>query len=42
MSNAHLEIAIEAAWDARDTITPATTGETRDAIETTLNALDSG
>jgi 2,3,4,5-tetrahydropyridine-2-carboxylate N-succinyltransferase len=42
MSNEHLEIAIEAAWDARDTITPATTGETRDAIETTLNALDSG
>ena len=42
MSNAHLEIAIEAAWDERDTITPATTGETRDAIETTLNALDSG
>ena len=42
MSNEHLEIAIEAAWDARDTITPATTGEARDAIETTLNALDSG
>ena len=42
MSNAQLEIAIEAAWDARDTITPATIGETRDAIETTLNALDSG
>ena len=42
MANEHLEIAIEAAWDARDTITPATTGETRDAIETTLIALDSG
>jgi 2,3,4,5-tetrahydropyridine-2,6-dicarboxylate N-succinyltransferase len=42
MSNAALETAIEAAWDARDTITTATTGETRDAIETTLNALDSG
>ena len=42
MSNAQLEIAIEAAWDARDTITPATIGETREAIETTLNALDSG
>ena len=42
MSNAQLEQAIEAAWDARDTITPATTGETRDAIEDTLNALDSG
>ncbi|MCT4685136.1 MAG: 2,3,4,5-tetrahydropyridine-2,6-dicarboxylate N-succinyltransferase [Roseicyclus sp.] len=42
MSNAQLEAAIEAAWEARDTITPATTGETRDAIEATLSALDSG
>ena len=42
MSNAQLETAIEAAWEARDSITPATTGETRDAIESTLNALDSG
>lgn len=42
MSNAQLEIAIEAAWDARDTITPSTAGETRDAIESTLAALDSG
>lgn len=42
MSNAQLEAAIEAAWDARDSITPATTGETREAIEDTLNALDSG
>ncbi|MQQ08505.1 2,3,4,5-tetrahydropyridine-2,6-dicarboxylate N-succinyltransferase [Epibacterium sp. SM1979] len=42
MSNAQLEAAIEAAWEARDTITPATTGETRDAIEDTLNALDGG
>ncbi|WP_166417205.1 2,3,4,5-tetrahydropyridine-2,6-dicarboxylate N-succinyltransferase [Cochlodiniinecator piscidefendens] len=42
MSNAQLETAIEAAWDARDTITSATTGEMRDAIEDTLNALDSG
>jgi len=42
MSNAQLETAIEAAWEARDSITPATTGETREAIEDTLNALDSG
>ncbi|PHP28367.1 2,3,4,5-tetrahydropyridine-2,6-dicarboxylate N-succinyltransferase [Limimaricola cinnabarinus] len=39
---AQLETAIEAAWEARDTITPATGGETREAIEDTLNALDSG
>ena len=42
MSNAALETAIEAAWDARDTITIDTKGEVRDAIETTMNALDSG
>src|SRR6056297_323229 len=42
MSNAQLEQAIEAAWEARDTITPSTGGETREAIETTLDALDSG
>ncbi len=42
MSNAALETAIEAAWEARDTITPASKGEARDAIETTLEALDKG
>lgn len=42
MSNAQLETAIENAWDTRDQITSATTGEVRDAIEDTLNALDSG
>jgi 2,3,4,5-tetrahydropyridine-2-carboxylate N-succinyltransferase len=42
MSNAQLEAAIEAAWDARDTITPDTRGAPRDAIEATLEALDSG
>ncbi|QIE41024.1 2,3,4,5-tetrahydropyridine-2,6-dicarboxylate N-succinyltransferase [Meridianimarinicoccus aquatilis] len=42
MSNAALESAIESAWEARDAITPETKGETRDAIEATLHALDSG
>lgn len=42
MSNAQLESAIESAWDARDTISSATSGEQRDAIEDTLAALDSG
>ncbi|MAY46168.1 MAG: 2,3,4,5-tetrahydropyridine-2,6-dicarboxylate N-succinyltransferase, partial [Rhodobacteraceae bacterium] len=42
MSYAKLEAAIEAAWAARDTITPTSTGEHRTAIETTLEALDSG
>ncbi|MGJ8610168.1 MAG: 2,3,4,5-tetrahydropyridine-2,6-dicarboxylate N-succinyltransferase [Octadecabacter sp.] len=42
MSNAQLETAIESAWDARDTITTSTQGEVREAIEDTMNALDSG
>ena len=42
MSHAALETAIEAAWEAREAISPATKGEARDAIETTLTALDSG
>ncbi|MFZ9198216.1 MAG: 2,3,4,5-tetrahydropyridine-2,6-dicarboxylate N-succinyltransferase [Paracoccaceae bacterium] len=42
MSNAALEAAIEAAWETRDGISPATKGEARDAIEATLSALDSG
>ncbi len=42
MSNAQLEAAIEAAWKARGEMTPATTGEARDAVEETLAALDEG
>ena len=42
MSDAQLQTAIEAAWEARDTITPETKGETRDSIEETLEALDKG
>jgi 2,3,4,5-tetrahydropyridine-2,6-dicarboxylate N-succinyltransferase len=38
----HLQATIEAAWDARDTISPATKGEVRDAVETALGLLDSG
>ena len=42
MSNVDLEKAIEAAWYERDSITPATVGEIRAAVENTLTALDSG
>ena len=42
MPNAQLETAIEAAWEARDTITIDTQGEVREAITDTMNALDSG
>jgi 2,3,4,5-tetrahydropyridine-2-carboxylate N-succinyltransferase len=41
-SHAHLESAIEAAWEARDTVSPLVAGETREAIEATLEALDKG
>jgi len=42
MSNAALEAAIEAAWDTRDTLSPATRGSARAAVEQTLEALDQG
>ncbi len=37
-----LEALIEAAWEERDGIGPETAGETRDAIEAALLALDGG
>ncbi|MEM1313346.1 MAG: 2,3,4,5-tetrahydropyridine-2,6-dicarboxylate N-succinyltransferase [Pseudomonadota bacterium] len=40
--HAALEAAIDSAWEARDGISPATTGETREAIEEGLRLLDSG
>jgi 2,3,4,5-tetrahydropyridine-2-carboxylate N-succinyltransferase len=39
---AELEAVIEAAWDARAELSPATHGETRKAVETVLDLLDSG
>ena len=39
MSNAALEQIIEAAWEARDSLSPTSKGEARDAIEATLEAL---
>ncbi|MGB8813332.1 MAG: 2,3,4,5-tetrahydropyridine-2,6-dicarboxylate N-succinyltransferase, partial [Paracoccaceae bacterium] len=42
MSHAALETAVNAAWEARDTITAATKGDARDAVEATLEALDKG
>ncbi len=42
MSHAALEAAIEAAWEARDTLGLSTKGETREAVEAVLEALDSG
>ncbi len=42
MSNQELETTIERAWDGRDEISAATTGDIRDAVEGALNLLDSG
>jgi 2,3,4,5-tetrahydropyridine-2-carboxylate N-succinyltransferase len=37
-----LQATIEAAWDARDTVSQATTGEIRDAVDAALALLDAG
>ncbi|SOH93412.1 2,3,4,5-tetrahydropyridine-2-carboxylate N-succinyltransferase [Monaibacterium marinum] len=39
---AQLETAIDAAWENRAEISLTTTGEVRDAVDETLNALDNG
>ncbi len=38
----HLESVVEAAWEGRADVSPATRGEVRDAVETALALLDSG
>ena len=40
--NEQLSAIIDAAWDARDSVTSATHGETRDAVQTALAGLDDG
>jgi len=42
LSPADLQAAIEAAWEARDTLNPATEGLPRHAVEHALAQLDSG
>jgi 2,3,4,5-tetrahydropyridine-2-carboxylate N-succinyltransferase len=42
VDRAALEAAIEAAWEDRAAISPATVGAPRDAVESVLEALDSG
>jgi 2,3,4,5-tetrahydropyridine-2-carboxylate N-succinyltransferase len=42
MPHAHLAAVIDAAWEARAEISPATTGERRDAVEEALDLLDRG
>ena len=42
MSNADLSRTIDAAWEDRANVTPSTTGAVREAVEETMNLLDSG
>jgi 2,3,4,5-tetrahydropyridine-2-carboxylate N-succinyltransferase len=42
MPTEQLQAAIDAAWERRESLTPASVGETRAVIETTLDKLDSG
>jgi 2,3,4,5-tetrahydropyridine-2,6-dicarboxylate N-succinyltransferase len=42
MSNIDLKSIIEKAWDARETISLASKGEVRDAVDTALELLDRG
>jgi 2,3,4,5-tetrahydropyridine-2-carboxylate N-succinyltransferase len=42
MDTARLAADIESAWEARDSISLATTGPTRDAVDAALEGLDSG
>ena len=42
MTSPDLAGIIDAAWEARDTITTATKGPVRDAVETALDGLDQG
>jgi len=42
MTASDLARTIDAAWEARDTISTATKGEVRDAVDAALDAMDSG
>ena len=42
MTSADLAGIIDAAWEARDTITVSTKGPVRDAVEEALDGLDQG
>ena len=42
MNDAELQLLIERAWETRDTLSSASTGKPRQAVEEALEALDSG
>ena len=42
MSQADLAATVDAAWEGRESISPATKGAWRDAVEAALDGLDDG
>ncbi|MGH7093110.1 MAG: 2,3,4,5-tetrahydropyridine-2,6-dicarboxylate N-succinyltransferase, partial [Stellaceae bacterium] len=42
MTDSDLAVTVDAAWEARDSISPATRGAYRDAVEAALDGMDSG
>jgi 2,3,4,5-tetrahydropyridine-2-carboxylate N-succinyltransferase len=42
MTNSDLAATVDAAWEARDAISPATKGAYRDAVDAALEGMDSG
>src|SRR5215831_16120793 len=42
MTELELAATVDAAWEARETITPTTAGAWREAVEAALDGLDSG
>ncbi len=42
MDTAQIETIVDAAWEARAEVTPATRGEVREAVDAALDLLDSG
>jgi 2,3,4,5-tetrahydropyridine-2-carboxylate N-succinyltransferase len=42
MDTSNLQAVIDAAWEDRQSVSPATTGAVRDAVEAALDGLDSG
>ena len=42
MTDANLAAIVDAAWEARESLSPATKGEYRDAVEAALEGMDNG
>jgi 2,3,4,5-tetrahydropyridine-2-carboxylate N-succinyltransferase len=42
MDDSRLQLSIDGAWEARESLSPSTRGEVRDAVEAALEGLDAG